>query len=495
MTVKILSSTSSFNGVSYNTNKTQTAKGELMKFKNFGYLQHSSNVTPEEMKTFLKAHSNRNKQVKGKQFHAVISCKEREYTKIELTKIAEEWLDKMGYGANPYLIVFHSDTKNNHVHMVSSRIGTDGRKIKDNMERVRGQKAINEIMNRDVHRECQQTINDLESYSFSTVSQAKLFLENRGYSLKEEQDALKLYKYGIFQGQIPQLQIAGKLSAYTTDKQRQTQLKAIIEKYLKVYNSEPSPVYEPVKGNRIGRQIGYRSEMSDYLKAKFGLEFIYHGKKGKDPYGYTIIDHKAKIIFKGSEIYPLKKLVAGRAKGKIQVVSFASQEDKDAYLEGTNNSEAIFRFKGIQDPSTYRLKLLSSLTDFASVHQGLADFQLEIKAFKNTLYLLDPKEGFFTSLTSILKNHEYNRFALLWKVPQIDVQREPNNRQTVTDSSQDLPEFPSEDVSTGRQHSQEEMHRATNIHASLSINDDIDDEAIHGRDRKKKRATGRKNSR
>lgn len=495
MTVKILSSTSSFNGVSYNTNKTQTAKGELMKFKNFGYLQHSSNVTPEEMKTFLKVHSNRNKQVKGKQFHAVISCKEREYTKIELTKIAEEWLDKMGYGANPYLIVFHSDTKNNHVHMVSSRIGTNGRKIKDNMERVRGQKAINEIMNRDVHRECQQTINDLKSYSFSTVSQAMLFLESRGYSLKEEQDALKLYKYGIFQGQIPQLQITEKLTSYTLDKQRQTQLKAIIDKYLKVYNSEPSPVYEPVKGNRIGKQVGYRSELSDFLKAKFGLEFIYHGKEGKDPYGYTIIDYKAKIIFKGSEIYPLKKLVVGQAKGKVQVVSFASQEDKHAYLESTGSNEAIFRFKDIQDPGTYRLKLLSSLTDFPSVHQGLAHFHLEIKAFKNKLYLQDPKERFFTSLKSILKNHEYNRFALLWRVPQIEVQMESENRQSVTDSSQNPLDFPFEDVSTSRQHSYEEIHRVNNLHASLSINDDIDDEAIHGRDRRKKRTTSRKISR
>lgn len=49
MTVKILSSTSTFNGVAYNTNKTQSAKGELMTFKNFGYLQTAQKVTPDEI--------------------------------------------------------------------------------------------------------------------------------------------------------------------------------------------------------------------------------------------------------------------------------------------------------------------------------------------------------------------------------------------------------------------------------------------------------------
>ena len=495
MTVKILSSTSSFNGVSYNTNKTQNSKGELMKFKNFGYLQHSSNVTPEEMKTFLKAHSNRNKRVKDKQFHAVISCREREYSKEALTKIAEEWLQKMGYGTNPYLIVFHSDTKNNHVHIVSSRIGSDGKKIKDNMERVRAQKAIGEIMNRDTHQDCQQAISELKSYSFSTISQAKLFLENKGYGIKEDQDGMKLYKYGVFQGQIPQLEIAEKLSAYSMDRQRQLQLKAIVNKYRKVYNSEPSPVFEPSKSNKLGKQTGYRSEMTDFLKEKFGTEFIFHGKEGKPPYGYTILDHKARFICKGSEIYPLKKLMEGQTKGKVKVFSFASQKDKDAYVASTGNTEAIFRFKSSQDQSTYRLKLLSALGDFSSVHDGLAYFQLEIKAFKDKLYLWDSKIRFFTSLESVLHDHEYNRLATHWKVPQIDMRTVSLDSRWASISGNDLPTVPSEDAFTSPTHHQEEIPKSSNLHASLNINDDVDDEAIHGRDRRKKRQTARKHSR
>jgi len=81
MRAKILSSTSSFNGVTYNTNKTQNEKGELTRLRNFGYLQDSKNVGPNEVKNFLIAHSNRNSIVRNKQFHAMISCKGREYSK------------------------------------------------------------------------------------------------------------------------------------------------------------------------------------------------------------------------------------------------------------------------------------------------------------------------------------------------------------------------------------------------------------------------------
>src|SRR5690606_8640251 len=142
MRAKILSSTSSFNGVTYNTNKTQNEKGELTRLRNFGYLQDTKEVGPNEVKNYLMAHSNRNSLVKDKQFHAMISCKGREFSKEQLTDIAHEWVDKMGYGNNPFLIVFHKDTANNHVHIVSSRIDKEGKKISDSFEKLRAQEAI-----------------------------------------------------------------------------------------------------------------------------------------------------------------------------------------------------------------------------------------------------------------------------------------------------------------------------------------------------------------
>jgi hypothetical protein len=48
MIVKILSSSATFNGVSYNTNKVDRNKGELMKVANFGPLQGLSTLRPQD---------------------------------------------------------------------------------------------------------------------------------------------------------------------------------------------------------------------------------------------------------------------------------------------------------------------------------------------------------------------------------------------------------------------------------------------------------------
>lgn len=490
MTVKILSSTSTFNGVSYNTNKTQSAKGELMKFRNFGYLQSARKVTPDEMKTYLKVHSNRNTRVKNQQFHAMISCKGREFDKKELTDMAEKWLYKMGYGTNPYLIVFHGDTKNNHVHMVSSRIGNDGKKINDSMERIRAQKCMLEIIGRDPGQECNKVLDQLKSYSFSTNSQARLYLETQGYSLNEKEGNLALYKFGLLQGEISLKQL--KTNSYSPDKARIKQLHALFDKYRKVYNSAPVPVFEPLKGNRLGKPTGYRSELAAFLKEKFGVELIFHGKDGKAPYGYTIIDHNRKIILKGSEVFPLKNLTKEETRDAVKVINFAFQVDKTAYENITGTTDTVFRFKRLPRESAYRLKLLSVLEDHHQVQKSLEEYGLHLLVNEKRLYLLDARERFFISLEAILRSGEYNRFARLWNVPERkEIEQSPLTR-TGAASRALVPVHPDKETlaSESQANDQVEPDRETanpisNI--SLDIHQDVDDEALHGRRRNKEK--------
>lgn len=490
MTVKILSSTSTFKGVSYNTNKMQSGKGELMKFKNFGYLQSAQKVTPAEMKTFLKVHSNRNTRVQNKQFHAIISCKEREYNKKELTKMAEKWLEKMGYGDNPYLIVFHGDTKNNHVHMVSTRIGNDGKKINDSMERIRAQKCMLEIMERNPAQECRKVLDQLKSFTFSTLNQAKLYLEIRGYNLQEKEDKLFLYKFGLLQGELSLKEIMHKTNAYTIDKARKKQLHALFEKYRKVYCSTPVPIFEPLKGNRLGKPKGYRSEMADFLKEKFGIELVFHGRNGKTPYGYTVIDHSRRIIFKGGEIYPLKNLNQEETRDKVKVINFLFPSDISAYKSITGASDTLSRIKRFPENVAYRLKLLSVLEDYPNLQMGLEEFKLHLLVNEKRLFLLDTQERFFIRLEAILKNKEYNRFARLWEVSPRNGTGQTANLESGSDSRLQLPiQADSENVlslNSGNEYAEPDRETVAPLPAfNLDIHQDVDDEALHGRRRNK----------
>ena len=114
MIVKLLSSASvDFHGVKYNDKKINSEKGELMKMNNFPtFLNEES--SQEEVRNYLKVISNTGK-IKNPQFHAVISTKFQEHSKEQLTAIAEDFMQEIGYKEQPYLIVFHKDTENNHV--------------------------------------------------------------------------------------------------------------------------------------------------------------------------------------------------------------------------------------------------------------------------------------------------------------------------------------------------------------------------------------------
>ncbi|SFT71567.1 Relaxase/Mobilisation nuclease domain-containing protein [Algoriphagus locisalis] len=431
MRAKILSSTSSFKGVTYNTNKTQNEKGELMRLRNFGYLQDTKEIGPNEVKNFLIAHSNRNSIVRDKQFHAMISCKEREYTKEELTDIAHEWVDKMGYGKNPFLIVFHKDTANNHVHIVSSRIDKEGRKINDSFERIRAQEAINEIMRLNPKQEANKASDTLREFSFSTKAQGMLLLENLGYKLKEKDQQLILIKYGSVQGRIPISEINQNLQSYELDNTRANQLKAILDKYSRIYKTDPTPLFEPKYRSKSNKHIGYRSDLGDFLSAKFGVQLIFHGKDAKTPYGFSLIDSSNKNVFKGSEVFPIKRLL--EAEGKQQPYH-------------TDKSKTIDFIGG-------KVKLRSAFNDFSTIRQGLEHHSLRFELREGWTYLRTSQGA--VSTKDILQ---------------------PNQQQALEDYL-DL----SEEHSLGQD--QDEFDLIPILHAA----NDEDDEAIHGRKRRKKR--------
>src|SRR3546814_737021 len=271
MIVKFLSKSESFVGVNYNTNKAEQGKGELVAVQNFGALQGIENLRPQDYINYLKAVSAQNKRIKFPQLHIAISCKGREKGRDELIKIAKEWMGGMGYGDQPYLLVFHTDTANNHIHIVSTRVGRDGKKIDDSFEKLRAYHVLNRILGKDEGKQAEENIKQTLGYRFSTRAQFMLLLENRGYGLSLKDDRYLVCKFGKEQGAVAISRVDARIGEYEKDEARVKQLRGIISKYQRAFDTS---IYEKKvvrPGNREGKIRGYSSELAEHLRQKFEI--------------------------------------------------------------------------------------------------------------------------------------------------------------------------------------------------------------------------------
>jgi len=276
----------------YSQTKIGEGKANFSGAMNFPFSEDKA--SPEMYIAYLEALADcAPKNIKNRQFHAIISTKGREHDETFLVDIAKKWMDKMGYGNQPYILYFHGDTANNHIHIVSSRITEEGKRINPYMEGRRAGIAIRELMNENLNVKAAFDINDvLKNYSFSTEAQFKLVLEKRGWKVIEKDGNIDLIKC-VKQGSIEIKKIKDKVQQYAENKKRINQLRAIFNKY---------------SGLPIDQFV-------DFMRKNFGVEVVFHKSKGHStPYGYTVIDHKNKIVMKGGEIMPLDALLSPKSR-------------------------------------------------------------------------------------------------------------------------------------------------------------------------------------
>lgn len=290
MIARILKSTTAFPSIGYSENKVEKGEAVLTSAENFPEIFTSIDY----YQSYLISLSEINPQVKNNQFHATISTVERTHSAEELTEelteIAKKWMTEMGYGEQPFLVYFHGDTENNHVHVISCRVAINGSRINPGFENLRSVDAIDRVMNENLSYRAEKDFDEvLNSYQFSTNAQGRLLLEQKGWKTDEKDGKLLLVKNGQVQYKVDKSVFDDKIKNYQIDEKRQKQLTAIIHQYKEGLSVE---------------------ELKNVLKEKFGIDLILHtGKNHTIPYGYTVIDNANKAVYKGTHIMPLKELL------------------------------------------------------------------------------------------------------------------------------------------------------------------------------------------
>lgn len=356
MIVKILSSASNdFHGVKYNEKKIDSGAGELIGMKNFP--ERIDGEKAENVREYLKFVSDKpksnNRKVKNPQFHATISTKYQEHSKEELGAIAENFMQEMGYGNQPYIVVFHGDTENNHIHIVSTRVDKDtGRKINDSYERLKSQRALQKAMKEVLGEGQDKVLEELTKYKISSFNQLALVLERSGYKIeesKEDDNTFDIFKNGVHQMKIAKKDISFSPKLDKEEKERKKQLWAILNKYKEhfsnkvfkvVDNREAEGKAEDKSERQIAPKIEFESELQEQLRKKFGIDIVFSHKNGKTPFGYTLIDHSTRRVYKGSDIMKMNELfeftdkeIDKREFERLKDFSLPTEEHRQAFIQ------------------------------------------------------------------------------------------------------------------------------------------------------------------
>lgn len=130
------------NGViAYNINKVENGKATVLSAPNcitksirsddFSNMKKSD--FSESFRPYLDANLRTEKPV----MHVILSLKENDIPDDKLKLIACRYMEGMGYGNQPFIVIKHEDVDNVHLHIVTVKVDLSGRKLNDRYEKIR----------------------------------------------------------------------------------------------------------------------------------------------------------------------------------------------------------------------------------------------------------------------------------------------------------------------------------------------------------------------
>lgn len=268
-------------------------------------------------------------------FHASLNPDRKDkLTDDQLTAFVREYMERMGYGDQPYYVFRHRDIDREHVHIVSVRMREDGTKIDDYKEVTNRSVPILKDMERKygLHPADEQAKQDLEQ-----VKKVEHGKENLKQQISSVVRLLtQQYRFGSF------TELNALLNLYNVHLEERKgehmgqRYHGIVYSAL---NDKGEPVGVPIKSSRIGKDVGFerlekkrlanlekyigspelkartrneviramhesrsKGEFTDGLKRR-GIDVLFreNARSGRI-YGVTFIDHNTKMVLNGSRL-------------------------------------------------------------------------------------------------------------------------------------------------------------------------------------------------
>ena len=144
-----ISATENLGGaLGYNFKKVEKGEASILLAAEL-YQSNDGNYTMEDVLADMQALIPKKCRTKKTVFHCSLNPHPDEKLSDEtLMQIAKVYMEALGYGKQPYIVFKHNDIAREHIHIVSLRVDSKGRKMNDKFEKRRSKKITDALEKR-----------------------------------------------------------------------------------------------------------------------------------------------------------------------------------------------------------------------------------------------------------------------------------------------------------------------------------------------------------
>ena len=144
-----ISATENLGGaLGYNFKKVDKEEASILLTKGL-YQNKEGTYTLEEVFADMEALIPKKCRTKKTVFHCSLNPHpDEKLTDEQLVQIAKEYMEALGYGKQPYIVFKHNDIAREHIHIVSLRVDSRGKKINDKFEKRRSKQITDALEKR-----------------------------------------------------------------------------------------------------------------------------------------------------------------------------------------------------------------------------------------------------------------------------------------------------------------------------------------------------------
>ena len=250
----------------------------------------------------------------------------------QMTVLAQEFMEKFGYGNQPYIVWLHEDINRKHMHIVSVRINEKGEKIDHNREAVRAQNICREMevkygLHPTLGEHGERELLSLQKVDYpkgnvkaQVKHTARTLLECYNcHSLAEYNTLLNLYNVTVYEvrGSVDGKEYHGIMYGALDNDGRQVGTPFKSSKFGKVLGNEAlqkkfTASTEKMKKDKLAERTRQEiieamqdiSTKEDFVRRlkDADIEVVYRINPEGRLYGITFIDHTTRTVFNGSRL-------------------------------------------------------------------------------------------------------------------------------------------------------------------------------------------------